>query len=289
MQTKRSAALLVAMLAVAGIVFSLVLTPYETIRIRNSSVLEADGLNATVYAPQGKGPFPAVVLLHGCAGIMEKHHDWAKELVDWGYVALILDSFSPRSVTRLCEADDPAWTRFQQLRPHDAYAALNYLQSLSQVDAERVGLLGWSFGGTIALWALEEGAYANEADIGFGAGVIIYPGCWQFLQSKIEKDSYSSTAPLLILQGTADDWTRAENCQKLVTLAGNSAHPVDLRLYPGAFHDFDNRTQRSVKLHGVRIEAPEASGTVTVGYNQAAHDGALADTRHFFQRYLMYK
>ena len=51
--------------------------------------------------PDGDGPFPAVVLLHGCDGMhnddpwVENHH------LRWGYVLLEVDSFGPRGMTRL--------------------------------------------------------------------------------------------------------------------------------------------------------------------------------------------
>ena len=48
-----------------------------------------------LYRPDGPGPFPAVVALHGCGGIGPHLHRWAQTLQQWGYVALLVDSFSP--------------------------------------------------------------------------------------------------------------------------------------------------------------------------------------------------
>jgi dienelactone hydrolase len=47
-----------------------------------------------LYRPDGPGPFPAVVALHGCGGIGPHLHRWAQTLQQWGYVALLVDSFS---------------------------------------------------------------------------------------------------------------------------------------------------------------------------------------------------
>jgi hypothetical protein len=46
--------------------------------------------------PKGDGPFPAIVLLHGCSGLGRANEVWTARLVDWGYVVLNVDSFGPR-------------------------------------------------------------------------------------------------------------------------------------------------------------------------------------------------
>ena len=53
-------------------------------------------LTGKLTKPQGNEPFPAVVLLHGCSGIIKNVDDWAKRLAIWGYVSLQVDSFGPR-------------------------------------------------------------------------------------------------------------------------------------------------------------------------------------------------
>jgi dienelactone hydrolase len=52
--------------------------------------------------PEGKGPFPAVILLHGCLVIDQHYNVWAKRLGSWGYVALQIDSFGPRGKLSIC-------------------------------------------------------------------------------------------------------------------------------------------------------------------------------------------
>ena len=50
------------------------------------------------YRPEGAGPFPAVVLLHGCHGVMASNHEWGRWFRDRGYVALVVDSWSARGI-----------------------------------------------------------------------------------------------------------------------------------------------------------------------------------------------
>jgi hypothetical protein len=57
--------------------------------------------------PEGVGPYPAVILLHTCAGISEHEESWSDRLVEWGYVVLAVDSFTPRSVKYICDGRHP--------------------------------------------------------------------------------------------------------------------------------------------------------------------------------------
>jgi dienelactone hydrolase len=268
--------LLVALLIVAGgaaVLFS----PWpENIVMEHDNV----AVNATLYQPFGTGPFPAVVLLHGCAGLLDKHTGWAKQLVKWGYAVLIVDSFSTRGVERLCEADDEEWVSMSRARADDADAALAFLSSRKKIDAGNIGLMGWSYGGTTVLELV-----TSEAD-GYRAAVAFYPSCWQYLQRHPETDVFKSSAPLLIIHGTADDWTLIKHCRVIVQRAKTGGGIVSIVEYADARHDFDNPTQAPETLRDVRIEEENASGNVTVAYDRDAHTSALKDVRIFLGKWL---
>src|SRR5262245_23309900 len=71
-------------------------------------------LTGQLYRPDGSEPFPAVVALHGCGGIGPNLHRWAHTLQQWGYVVLLVDSFSPRGKTNICDSTrsvDPQYVR----------------------------------------------------------------------------------------------------------------------------------------------------------------------------------
>jgi dienelactone hydrolase len=51
-----------------------------------------------LYRPDGRGPFPAMALFHGSTGVLPYHHRWAEWLATEGYVALVVDSFTPRGI-----------------------------------------------------------------------------------------------------------------------------------------------------------------------------------------------
>src|SRR5687768_13660040 len=64
-------------------------------------------LRGELYQPVGSGPFGAVILLHDCDGPSEHHRTWAKRLQDWGYVALLIDTFGYRRITEVQPAAQP--------------------------------------------------------------------------------------------------------------------------------------------------------------------------------------
>ena len=116
------------------------------------------------------GPYPAVVVLHGCAGISSHSTGIADRLGSWGYVTLAVDSLSPRGISSACRGGVLS-------QAFDAYAALRYLTTLEDVDPARVAVLGQSMGGGSALYALDRDLGAQYFTERFRAAILYYPGC----------------------------------------------------------------------------------------------------------------
>src|SRR6516225_3209210 len=138
----------------------------------------------------GGGPFPAVVVLHGCIGITGHFTGIADRLSSWGYVALAVDSLGPRGISSRCGIGSLD-------QPFDAYAALRYLSQLYFVDPARVAVLGNSMGGFAVLYAVDRDSAAQYFRDRFRAAVAYYPGC--------DIAASTMTAPTLILIGEADE------------------------------------------------------------------------------------
>jgi dienelactone hydrolase len=173
------------------------------------------------------GPYPAVVVLHGCGGISSHSAQIADRLDSWGYVALTVDSLGPRGIVGQCGG---ALFEDQAI---DAYAALRYLSQLDFVDPARVAVLGQSMGGSAVLYAVDRALVAQYFDQRFSAAIAYYPGYGCGFPAS------SMTAPTLILIGEADDWTPAEPCRETVARARPDGAPITLTVYPGIYHAFD--------------------------------------------------
>lgn len=190
-------------------------------------------LAGRLYRPSGSGPFPAVVLMHGCAGFgvgSTGLENVALLLRDSGYVALAVNSFSWRGVHSVCGdlAGSPTFSE----RVEDALGAKRYLASLSFVDPSRIGLIGWSHGGMTALETRARSSAASGA-APFAAIAAYYPYC-------ASEDASSASAPLLILTGERDDWCPAAQCQRFAAHAASLGRDVSIKIYPGATHAFDS-------------------------------------------------
>jgi dienelactone hydrolase len=219
--------------------------------------------------PLGAGPFPAVVVLHGCGGFNNVVATWADRLARWGYVTVAVDSLTSRGKRTGCGggAYDQA---------HDAYRALDFLASQPFVRADRIGLLGISLGAGATLTAFERGGLEKMFPRKFRAGVAFYPPC--------ASGSGIMMGPTLILVGELDDWTPADDCRDMV--AGKSGMgiargPADrsmvkLIVYPDTYHSF--------------LASADRFGTRFMGhwlqYNEPAAEDASNRVRAFFERTL---
>ncbi|MBL0727128.1 dienelactone hydrolase family protein [Piscinibacter sp. HJYY11] len=182
---------------------------------------------------------PAIVLLHGCGGMhgrngrpSERMRDYAQWLNGEGWHVLVVDSLTPRGERELCTQRNGERAITQTNRRLDAQAALQWLASRPEVDAKRLGLLGWSNGGSTVLAATNRKHRAvAAAAVQPSLAVAFYPGC----ESELRR-GYEPVAPLLMLVGEADDWTPAAPCHRLAA----GASQIEIEGYAGAYHGFDS-------------------------------------------------
>src|SRR3954451_19765312 len=147
---------------------------------------------------QTNSRLPAVIMMHGRAGpyserangvydattLSRRQKAWGREWAEAGYIALLVDGFGPRGYPqrfpRFSYDSRPDALSETTARPLDAYGALAYLRGRSDVIADRIGLQGWSNGGsaTIATMALDApGITQPSPQTGFRAALAFYPGC----------------------------------------------------------------------------------------------------------------
>lgn len=214
-------------------------------------------LPAVLARPAGNHRFPAVVLMHGCSGLWSEggnsqpqrgYQRWLQDLQARGYVAIAVDSFTPRGVKEVC-GRDPSRTGVNEVtdRVGDAFAALDYLRSLSYVSPQRIAIMGWSNGGSTALATVGAKAPVQPpAAGGFRAAIAFYPGCG--LRSAFK--SYRPLVPARVLAAAKDPL--AAGCTARARHAGKR---FGLTVYRGAHHAFDeisfhNRFDKAARKRG---------------------------------------
>src|SRR5207245_8474181 len=125
-------------------------------------------VQGVLYTPPGKGPFPALVVIHEWWGL----NDWVKEqaskLADQGYVALAVDLYRGKVATTPEMAHEIMRGVPEDRAKRDLHAAFEFLASQPNVKKDRIGAIGWCMGGGYALdVALQEPTLA-AAVINYG-------------------------------------------------------------------------------------------------------------------------
>jgi dienelactone hydrolase len=240
--------------------------PSATIVEFENPLASAHPLQGYLRQPNGAGPSPAVVLLHGCDGNWQRLDErWGKRIASWGYVTLTVDSYGPRGLTNTCSSGAPVELAF------DAYRALRFLVQQRFVDPARVAALGFSQGAWLAFSSVERGMIEQTSPNKFRAAVGFYPPCLGF--------KGNMTVPTLILIGERDDWTLAKECRNMVdgrddwgiSRQKGLGVPIRLIVYPDAHHAFDVPGLRTpVQFLGHHLE-----------FNQSATDQSIEALHEF--------
>jgi dienelactone hydrolase len=260
--------------------------PKTAVTFTNATPGVAHVVRATELKPDGAGPFPAVVLLHGCHGVTAAIDEWGGWFRERGYVALVVDSWAARGMLEGCtpsSVDLPSTERFD-----DAVGALAYLHRQPYVDRERIGTIGWSNGGLFAIAVVNgpslEGAKRRGVEIpepGYRAAIAVYPGgCFSLAHGDLVR-------PLLVLIGAKDDWTIPGPCIEMVEAMRGRGAEAEIVVYPDAYHYFDVAGLDQTFLDDVanRNVGNECCGA-TVAYNERADRDARRRIADFFGYHL---
>jgi carboxymethylenebutenolidase len=243
-------------------------------------------LTGYLFQPSRAGPWPAIVMLHGRGGpyssnvnedctfvgagtaspcnantLSKRHAMWGEYWSARGYLALLPDSFGPRGKAygfgRFTHGDpDRADVNETDVRPLDAEGALAFLRGRRDVVAGQIYLQGWSNGGSTALNVMIRQGSQQGNQAGYRGALVFYPGCGQ---TAMLASTISTTTPIAMFLGADDEEVSPALCQRVADRSRQAGSPIDVTVYPGATHDFDE---------------PSASRQATPG-NQAAMNDAL--------------
>ena len=222
------------------------------------------------------GRLPAVVMLHGRSGayssraggvydattLSARHRAWGIFWARNGFAALMVDDFGPlgfpQGFGRGTYGERPAALNEVTHRPLHAYGALRYLRTRPDVDPRRIGLMGWSNGGSATLAAMADDKAGDMRVHGFRAGVSLYPGCG--LHRAYVRRGYRPYAPVRLLMGTADEEVSPDICRALVDRSRRRGGDIEATFYDGAEHSFDTpiRSRQRLEANARAKAAAEA-------------------------------
>lgn len=268
---------------------------------------QADGgtsvvLRGELRLPNWEPHLPVVILVHGSDGPDSGSvWAWRDRLDRQGFATFRLDSFTDRKIEEL-ETDQ---TRLGFLNAvYDVYRTVEILAADPRIDRARIVVMGFSRGGTAALYAAlaRFHGYYGPRDGRIAAYLPVYAGCGFGLLGETELVD----APVRAFHGEADDWVPAQACRDFIDRARAAGHDATLTTFPGVRHAFDNpqaapgavvanaqtaRNCRRQEVDGVIIDTDTGKPFSyrdaciergpTVGYDKPAFEAALAEVGAF--------
>lgn len=205
----------------------------------------------TVTRPEGDGPFPVLIMLHGCGGPRPFLDDMAEVAVEAGAAVINVDSFAPRRISRIAAfATVCTGARLQgRERAGDLYAALAWARRQTWADDERFAAIGWSHGSWTIMdaLALRSGAEMERATglsalpdeplAGLAGALLVYPyaGIGSFAGRRPWRIAPAHTTAIVAGRDYIVGPTRG-------TLERQRARnaPMDIVVFEGATHAFED-------------------------------------------------
>ena len=171
------------------------------------------------------GKVPAMIIAHGSAGIDDRENDWADFFRANGIASFVIDYFGPRGIDKYSSRQPSPTT--------DVTEALKILSTHPKIDPDRIGVIGFSRGAHLAVKSAELDASWGGGHV-LAAHVGLYPTC-----QRISVTEGGSEAPVLVLVGTEDSYTKPEYCDRFAKNAKDAGRDVKVIVYEGAYHAWD--------------------------------------------------
>ena len=229
-------------------------------------------------------PAPAVALFHGCGGIGVNNTRMAQLLQSWGYVALVVDSFTSRGLKDVCGRNWPTRADAEK-RAVDIDAAGAWLGMQDYVSPQMLNaFMGYSYGGGVGLLRTLHARTDIRVPSGWRASVLVYPDCGlgEAIGPKLRP-----RLPTMLAMGALDDWTPVGQCQALLDRIAVDRELVETHIYPNAHHSFDALGLPVRYLDGVGNRSkPGGCCGAHYGANEAAWKAFTGDVKVFLAKHL---
>lgn len=186
-----------------------------------------------LFTPAGKGPFPALVVIHEWWGLNEWVRQQAAKLSDAGYVTLAIDLYRGKVARTPDEAHEIMRGVPEDRARRDLRAAFSFLSSQPDVKQNRIGAIGWCMGGGYSLdMALEEPALAADV-VNYG-------------HLATDPDALKKiNAPILGIFGAQDRGITPEDVHKFEQALKQMGKSIEVKIYDDAGHAFENPNNQS--------------------------------------------
>jgi len=235
---------------------------------------------AKLYAPEGHGPFPAVVLSHPSGPLQQHMFQWAKRFLEAGYAVLVVDHLSPRN--KKSNSDHSvSVTEYAQ----DDIAAMLHLRSMRFVDGKRIIQMGFSYGAMAGLREASKSFRAKYLDgERFAAIISVYPWCNQKVGRTLQDHQWNfyddTDVPLLLVLGAEDDEADPRSCIDKAKENSAKGLPVEFVVLPGTTHAFDHTWMHNP------VVTQQAGHSVTYRYNPESVEATWKLTLDFLARHV---
>jgi dienelactone hydrolase len=228
-----------------------------------------------------EGRLPAVVVVHGSAGIDSRGRFYIEALNRAGIATLEIDLWAARG-----------WLGGITGRPRgvpetlpDAYGALKFLTEQPRIDPQRIGIMGFSWGGVISMLTATQPytALYTAGRFRFAAHAPNYPVCWVYNRVPGYEFASFTGAPVFIQAGALDAYDLPDTCPNLVhSLPAAAQAFVSVEVYPDATHAWD-RLQPAITVTDPFSHLGQGGQVAFVPNPRVARKSRLA-TLHFFER-----
>jgi carboxymethylenebutenolidase len=200
--------------------------------------------------PEGKGPHPALVVIHEWWGLNDWVKEQARKFSDQGYVALAVDLYRGKVATTPEEAHELSRGLPMDRAVDDMKAAFDYLAARPDVDKDKIGSVGWCMGGGYSLdLALNEPRLAACA-INYGH------------LATDPAEIARIHAPILGNFGGQDRGITPDDVHAFEKAVKDAGKPIDVKIYPDAGHAFENSNNKG----GYRAEDAQDAWTRMIDF-----------------------
>ena len=199
-------------------------------------------VRAFVAYPEGEGPFPAVIMIHEFYGLNESIVGKAKGLAEQGYMVIAPDTFRGSTTRWIPRAIYQAITNKPEQVNQDLDAVYAWLGSQPKIAADRVGIMGFCYGGRTSL------AYSLQNNR-LAATVIFYGS--PETDPEILK---TLPGPVLGIFGGADNSIPVESVNAFKASLNQAGIPNEITIYEGQPHAFMTDME-SIRSGGVQAQA----------------------------------